>query len=163
MGIIHNTPRRAYALEATKYLSPPPLEHMKIHPIILSALLVGCATGGDLVHIGDNAWRLTTIDNTEAEAARVGTSQANQFCGKRGQVPFVVTVRTYNDMPARHTSVVDFQCTASGSSPEAQAEARKLGYQRDCAIAGFALGSPENLKCAADVAAKANPRPGAGQ
>jgi len=33
-----------------------------------------------------------------------------------------------------------------------------LGYRRDCATAGFALGSPENLKCAADVAAKYSPK-----
>jgi hypothetical protein len=53
---------------------------------------------------------------------------------------------------------MEFQCTARGTSPEAQAEARMLGFRRDCAIAGFPLGSPENLKCASDVAAKASPR-----
>ena len=122
-------------------------------------LLLGCASGQDLVNIGDNAWRLTTIDNTEAEAARVGRAQAIEFCAKRAQVPFFSTVRTFNDMPARHTSTTEFQCTASGSSPAAQAEARMLGFQRDCAIAGFALGSPENRKCAAEVSATANPKP----
>ena len=136
---------------------------MKIYPILLTALLAGCSTGGDVVNIGDNAWRLTTVDNTEAEAARVGIAQANEFCGKQGKVPFYAIVRTANDMPARHISTMEFQCTAGGTSPEAQAEARMRGYQRDCAIAGFALGSPENLKCAADVSAKANPKTGAGR
>jgi hypothetical protein len=124
-------------------------------------LLLGCSTAGDLVNIGDNAWRLTTIDNTEAEAARVGTSQAIAFCGKQGKVPYYSTVRTANDMPARHISTMEFMCTAGGMSPEAQAEARMRGFQRDCAIAGFALGSPENNKCAAEVSAKAIPKPGA--
>ena len=135
---------------------------MKSHLIFVSTLLFfGCSTGGDLVNIGDNAWRLTTIDNTDAEAARVGTSQAIAFCGKQGKVPYYSTVRTANDMPARHISTMEFMCTAGGMSAEAQAEARMHGYQRDCAIAGFALGSPENSKCAADVSAKANPKPGA--
>jgi len=137
---------------------------MKSHLIFVSTLLFfGCSTGGDLVNIGDNAWRLTTIDNTEAEAARVGTSQAIAFCGKQGKVPYYSTVRTANDMPARHISTMEFMCTAGGMSAEAQAEARMHGYQRDCAIAGFALGSPENSKCAAEVSAKANPKPGAGR
>jgi hypothetical protein len=136
---------------------------MKIYPILLTALLFGCSTGGDLVKIGDNAWRLTTIDNTEAEAARVGIAQSTEFCGKQGKVPFLSIVRTANDMPARYISTMEFQCTSGGMSPEAQAEARMRGYQRDCAIAGFSLGSPENLKCAADVSAKANPKPGAGR
>jgi hypothetical protein len=131
---------------------------MKPYAFLLSALLLGCSTGGDLVNIGDNAWRLTTIDNTEAEAARVGISQAIAFCDKQGKVPFYSTVRTANDMPARHISTMEFQCTARGVSTEAQAEARMHGYQRDCAIAGFALGEPENLKCAADVAARTSPR-----
>jgi len=139
------------------------IEPMKAFPVLLSALLLGCATGGDVVKIGDNAWRLTTIDNTVDEAARVVTSQAIAFCGKQGKVPFFSTSRTANDMPARHISTMEFQCTASGMSPEAQAEARMHGYQRDCAIAGFALGSPENLKCATEVSAKANPKPGAGR
>jgi hypothetical protein len=124
-----------------------------------SALLLGCAHGQDLVEIGDNAWRLTTIDNTEAEAVRVGTDQAIGFCAKRGQVPFFALSRTANDMPARHISTMEFQCTAAGSSPAAQAEARMRGYQRDCALAGFRLGSPENMKCATEIAAKANPGP----
>ena len=131
--------------------------------LVLAMTPLGCATGGDIVKIGDNAWRLTTIDNTEDEAARVGTSQAIAFCGKQGKVPFFASVRTFNDMPARHISTMDFQCTASGMSLEAQAEARLHGYQRDCAIAGFALGSPENLKCAMDISAKANPKPGTGR
>ena len=121
----------------------------------VALLLIGCSTGGDLIEIGNNAWRLTAIDYNESEVARVGTSQANQFCARRGQVPFVVAVRTWNDMPARYTFVMDFQCTASGSSPAAQAEARMLGFQRDCTIAGFPIGSPENLKCAREIAAKA--------
>ena len=61
-------------------------------------------------------------------------------------------------MPARHVSTMEFQCAPRGNSLEAQAEARMLGYRRDCAIAGFALGSPANLKCAADVAAKSSPK-----
>ena len=129
---------------------------MKTCSLIAAALLLaGCATGGDLIEIANNAWRLTAIDYNETEVARVGASQANQFCARRGQVPFVVAVRTWNDMPARYTFVMDFQCTASGSSPAAQAEARMLGFQRDCTIAGFPIGSPENLKCAREIAAKA--------
>src|SRR5450432_1534607 len=135
---------------------------MNSRAVHLSAmLLLGCSTGsapvnvgtagGNLVQIGDNAWRLTTIDNTQFEAARVGTNQAIEFCAKRGQVPFFASVQTANDMPARHISTMEFQCTASGSSPAAQAEAQMRGYQRDCAIAGFPLGSPENQKCAMDV------------
>lgn len=124
-----------------------------------STLLLGCAGGQDLVDIGDNAWRLTTIDSTEAEAARVGMAQAVEFCAKRAQVPYFSTVRTANDMPARHISTMEFQCTAGGSLPAAQAEARMRGFQRDCAIAGFPLGSPENRKCAAEVSATADPKP----
>ncbi len=133
---------------------------MKTLPVLLSAIiLLGCATGGDIVRIGDNAWRLTAIDYTQSEAAaRVATAKANEFCAQRGQVPFVAMVRTANDMPARYTTTMEFQCTARGTSPEAQTEARMHGYQRDCAIAGFDLGSPENIKCAAEVAAKANPK-----
>ena len=105
---------------------------MRAHALLAMAiLLLGCSTGGDLVNIGDNAWRLTTIDNTEAEAARVGIAQAIDFCGKQGKDPFFSTARTANDMPARHISMMEFQCTARGMSPEAQAEARLRGYQRD--------------------------------
>jgi 5-deoxy-D-glucuronate isomerase len=136
---------------------------MKAYPILVAALLLGCATAADLVNIGDDAWRLTTIDNTEADAVRVGTTQAIEICGKRGKEPVIATTRTANDMPARYVSTMEFQCTARGSSPDAQAEARMRGYQRDCAIAGFTLGSPENLKCATDVSAKANPKPGTGR
>ena len=139
------------------------IKSMKAFPFLLSALLLGCASGGDLVNIGDNAWRLTTIDNTEAEAARVATAQSIAFCDKQGKVPFYSISRTNNDMPARYISTIEFMCTARGTSPEAQAEARVHGYQRDCAIAGYALGSPENNKCAADVAAKVNPKPATGR
>ena len=66
-------------------------------------------------------------------------------------------------MPGRYNYTADFQCTARGASPDAQAEYRVRGYQRDCAIAGFALGSPENKKCAADVSAKANPKSATGR
>jgi hypothetical protein len=140
---------------------------MKTYVLLVSTVfLQGCgsnpvnqgSTGANLINIGDNAWRLTTIDNTEFEAARVGTAQAIEFCRRQGKVPFFSTVRTANDMPARHISTMEFQGTASGSSPEAQAEAAMRGYQRDCAIAGFPLGSPENQKCAAEVSAKANPK-----
>jgi hypothetical protein len=131
---------------------------MKIQSILLPALLAGCATGGDLIPIGENAWRVTTIDNTEAEAARVAVLQANSFCAKLGKVPVNSAPQIYNDMPARYNSTMEFQCAPRGTSPEAQAEVRMLGYRRDCAVAGFALGSPENLKCAADVAAKSSPR-----
>ena len=131
---------------------------MKIHSLFLFALLCGCATGGDLVNIGDNAWRVTTIDNTESEATRVAINQATKFCATMDKAPFYSVARINNDMPARYKSTMEFQCTARGTSPEALAEARMLGFRRDCAIAGFPLGSPENLKCAADVAAKASPR-----
>ena len=130
----------------------------KVQFIIVTVLLVGCATGGDLVPIGENAWRVTTVDTSDAEAERVGVLQADRFCAKLGMAPVVSVPRTYNDMPTRHVSTLEFQCTARGNSPEAQAEARMLGYRRDCAVAGFALGSPENLKCAADIAAKASPK-----
>jgi hypothetical protein len=126
--------------------------------ILLSLLLAGCAAGGDLVPIGENAWRVTTVDNTEAEAERVGVVQADKFCAKSGMVPVVSAPRTYSDMPARYVAMTEFQCAPRGNSPDAQAEARMLGYRRDCAIAGYELGSPENLKCAADVAAKLSPR-----
>ena len=132
---------------------------MKIHPILLSALLYGCATGGDLVNIGENAWRVTTIDNSESQATRVAVNQATKFCGNLDKSPLYSPARIYSDMPARYVSTTEFQCAARGTSPEALAEARMLGFRRDCAIAGFPLGSPENLKCAADVAAKATPRP----
>ena len=132
---------------------------MKSRAILLTTtLLLGCATGGDLVSIGENAWRVTTVDNTEAEAARVGVVQADRFCAGMGKASINSPARTVNDMPARHISTMEFQCTARGNSPEAQAEARMLGYRRDCALAGFALGSPENLKCAADVATRSSPR-----
>ena len=49
---------------------------MKIYPILLSALLYGCASGGDLVNMGDNAWRVMTIDTSESEARRVAVNQA---------------------------------------------------------------------------------------
>jgi hypothetical protein len=140
--------------------------------LAVALAVVGCSTspapvnvgaaGSDLVNIGDNAWRLTTIDNTEAEAARVGTNQAAEFCAKQGKAVFFASVRTANDMPARHISVMEFQCTARGNSPEAQAEARLRGFQRDCAIAGFPLGSPDNMKCAVEVAAKAEANAKAG-
>ena len=140
-----------------------PSDSIKASPFLLFALLLGCAAGGDLVNIGDNAWRVTTIGNTEIDATSVGKAQANDLCNKQGKVPSFATIQTWNDMPARHTTVQEFQCTAKGNSPEAQAEARMRGYQRDCALAGFALGSPENIKCAADISAKANPRPGGGR
>jgi hypothetical protein len=131
---------------------------INIHPLLLSALLLGCATGGDLIPIGENAWRVTTVDSNEAEAARVGIVQADRFCARLGKAPIYSAARTNNDMPARYVSTMEFQCAVQGNSPEALAEARTLGYRRDCAIAGYALGSPENLKCAADVAARASPR-----
>ena len=134
------------------------MSRLNVHSILLSALLAGCAMGGDLIPIGENAWRVTTIDNTEAEAARVAVVQADKFCAKLGKVPMVSPPRDNNDMPARHVATMEFQCAQRGDSPDAQAEARMLGFRRDCAIAGFALGSPENLKCAADVAAKSSPR-----
>jgi hypothetical protein len=134
------------------------MPRVNFHSILLSLLLAGCATGGDLVPVGENAWRVTTVDTSDAEAERVGVLQAEKFCAKLGQAPVVSVPQTYNDMPTRHVSTMVFQCMTRGNSPEAQAEARMLGYRRDCAIAGFALGSPENLKCAADVATKASPR-----
>jgi len=127
-------------------------------PVLLSVLLAGCAAGGDLIPIGENAWRVTALDNSEADAARVAVLQADSFCGKLGKQPVYSAPRTFSDMPARYNATMDFQCAPRGSSPEAQAESRRLVYQRDCAIAGFALGSPENMKCAADVAAKSSPR-----
>ena len=131
---------------------------MNVRLVLLAALLAGCAAGGDLIPVGENAWRVTTIDNTEAEAARVAILQADSFCAKMGKVPVTSVPRDDNDMPARHVATMEFQCTARGNSAEALAEARTLGYRRDCAVAGFALGSPENLKCAADIAAKASPK-----
>jgi len=124
-------------------------------PTTLAALLLGCASGADIVKIGDNAWRVTTIDNTQFEVARVGTAQAIDVCVKQGKVPFFVASVQTNDMPGRHRSVMDFQCTASGSSPAAQAEARMMGFNRECAIVGYPLGSPENHKCANELSAKA--------
>ena len=135
---------------------------MKSCVIVVSAmLLLGCSTGRDLVNLRGDAWQITAVDNTAFEAGRVGLAQANNFCAKTGQAAFIAIERTNNDMPARHIYTIDFQCTARGMTPEAQAEYRMRGYQRDCAIAGFALGSPENLKCAADVSANANPKPDA--
>jgi hypothetical protein len=132
---------------------------MKIHPILLSALLLyGCASGGDLINVGENAWRVMTIDNTESEARRVAVNQATKVCGNMGKAPLYSPARINNDMPARYVATMEFQCAAGGTSPEALAEARNLGFRRDCAIAGFPLGSPENRTCAADVAAKASPR-----
>lgn len=139
------------------------IEIMKTLPFLFSALLLGCAAGGDLVNIGENAWRVTTIDYTASESARVATAQANEFCRRQGQVPFVSIMQTRNDMPARYISTMEFQCTAGGTSPEALAEALMRDYQRNCAIAGFPLGSPENLKCAAEISAKANPKPATGR
>jgi hypothetical protein len=134
---------------------------MKTRAVLVCAMfLLGCATRSDVVSIGDNAWRLIAIDNTASEAARIGTNQAIEFCAKQGKAPFFAMVQTANDMPARHLALMEFQCTARGVSPEAQAEARMHGYQRDCAIAGFTLGSPENIKCAAELSAKVNPKPG---
>ncbi len=123
--------------------------------VAVFALLFGCATGNDIVSIGDNAWRVKTVDSTQLEVARVATSQANGLCARQGKVPFLVTSNQFNDMPGRHTMIMDFQCTASGSSPAAQAEARMHGFERECAIVGFALGSPENMKCANELSAKA--------
>ena len=131
---------------------------MNVHFVLLSALLAGCAAGGDLIPIGENAWRVTSIDSTEADAARVAILQADSFCAKMGKVPVYSMPRTFNDMPARYNSTMEFQCGPRGSSPEALAEARMLGYRRDCAVAGFALGSPENATCALDIAAKSSPR-----
>ena len=123
--------------------------------LAFSALLLGCASVANIVSIGDNAWRVTTVDYNSVEVARAGTAQAVDVCRKQGKVPFVVSSNQYNDMPARYTMIMEFQCTAAGSSPAAQAEARMLGFQRDCAIAGFTIGSPENLKCAGELSAKA--------
>jgi len=131
---------------------------MKIHPILFSALLYGCASGGDLVNVGENAWRVMTIDNSESEARRVAVNQATKVCASMDKVPLYSPASINNDMPARYVSTMEFQCTARGTSQEALAEARMLGFRRDCAIAGFPLGSPENRTCAADVAAKASPR-----
>ena len=149
--------------DAPGKLTMTSIKTIKAYPIYFSAMLLGCATGADVVKIGDDAWRLTTIDYNATESARVATAQANEFCGKQGRVPFVSMMQTQNDMPARYISTMEFQCTAGGTSPEALAEARMRGYQRNCAIAGFALGSPENLKCAMDISAKANPKPGTGR
>ena len=131
---------------------------MRAYPFLVPLLLLGCATGGGLVNMGDNAWRLTTIADTAVEVARVGTSQAVALCGRQGKVPFYSSVQTANDMPARYISTMEFMCTAGGTSSEALAEARMHGYQRDCAIAGFVLGSPDNRKCAADLSAKFDPK-----
>ena len=124
--------------------------------LAISALLSACATTENIVSIGDNAWRVTTIDNTQFEVARVGTAQAIDVCAKQAKVPFFVSSNQYNDMPGRHTMIMEFQCTASGSSPAAQAEARMHGFNRECAIVGYPLGSPENQKCANELSAKAN-------
>jgi hypothetical protein len=149
--------------EIERKLKLSAIESMRAHLFLWSLLLLGCATGGDLVNMGDNAWRLTTIANTDAEVARVGTSQAVALCGKQGKVPLYSAVRTTNDMPARYISTMEFICTAGGTSPEALAEARMHGYQRDCAISGFELGSPENRKCAADLSAKFNSKSATGR
>jgi hypothetical protein len=127
--------------------------------LLFSTLLLGCATGSDLVNLRGDAWQVTAFDDySAAQAAKIGLAQANAFCAKSGQTAFIAIERTDNDMPGRYIYTGDFQCTARGGTPDAQAEYRMRGYQRDCAIAGYALGSPENLKCAADVAAKSSPR-----
>jgi hypothetical protein len=133
---------------------------MKSRAILLSStLLLGCVAGSDLVNLRGDAWQVTAFDDySGAQAAKIGLAQANAFCAKSGQTAFIAIERTDSDMPGRYVYTADFQCTARGMSPDAQAEYRTRGYQRDCAIAGFALGSPENLKCAADVAAKSSPR-----
>jgi len=132
---------------------------LKSHPILLSAvLLVGCVSAGGPVHLRGDAWQVTAVDNTAFEAARVGLAQANDFCAKSGQSAFVAIERTNADMPARHIFTIDFQCTARGNSPQAQAEYLMRNYQRDCAIAGFDLGSPENIQCATTLAEKAKPK-----
>jgi hypothetical protein len=155
-GIIHGASQPCRTPCPYRKANPMPRNH--VHCILLFVLLAGCATGGDLVPLGDSAWRVTTIDNTGAEAERLGIVQADRFCAKMGKTPVYSPPRTYDDMPARYNSTLEFQCAPRGNSPDAQAEARVLGYRRDCAIAGFALGSPENLKCAADIAAKSSPR-----
>ena len=125
----------------------------------LAFLLAGCASGGSVVEIGDNAWRLAAIDYTEGDATRLATDQVKEFCAKRGQVPYVVMTRTVNDMPARYNSTIEFVCTAGGTSAAAQAEWIQRGYQRDCAIAGFPLGTPPNMKCAMEISAKVKSKP----
>ncbi|MEO8344332.1 MAG: hypothetical protein ABI607_01440 [Betaproteobacteria bacterium] len=122
--------------------------------------LVGCAGGASLVAIGDSAWRVSGIDYVDTDAQRIASDQAKAFCAKRGQIPYVMKSRLTNDMPARYNASIEFQCMAGGTSPAALAEARLLGYQRDCYIAGYPLGTPQNMKCALEVSAKDNPKPG---
>lgn len=132
---------------------------MKSRAMLLSTLLLfACATGRDFEVIGENAYRVTTVDNTEAEAARVAINQADLYCAKMGKAPVYSSSRQNNDMPARHILTMEFQCTSRGSSPQAQAETQMLELRRDCSIAGYPLGSPENIKCAADIAAKSRPK-----
>ncbi len=129
--------------------------------LALALLLAGCASGGSVIEIGDNAWRLAAIDYTEADATQLAADQVKEFCAKRGQVPFVVMTRTVNDMPGRYNSTIEFVCTAGGTSAAALAEWTQRGYQRDCAIAGFPIGTPQNMKCAMEISAKVNSRPAA--
>jgi len=132
---------------------------MKTYPIFLSAiLLVGCSSAGGPVNLRGDAWQVTAVDNTAFEAARVGLAQANDFCAKSGQSAVIAIERTNADMPARHIYTIDFQCTARGNSPEAQAQYRMRMFQRDCAIAGFDLGSADNIQCAATLAEKSAPK-----
>ncbi len=131
----------------------------KAYPsIAVLLILAGCA-GPDVVEIGANAWRLAAIDYNLAGATRVATEQVAEFCAKRGQVPYYTFSRISNDMPARYNATIEFQCTAGGSSPAAQAEALLRGYERDCAIAGFPLGTPQNMKCAREISGKVNAKP----
>ncbi len=129
--------------------------------LVCAALLLGCASAGGPVNLRGDAWQVTAIDNTPMEAARVGLAQANGFCAKTGQSAFIAIERTNADMPAHHIYQIEFQCTARGNSPEAQAEYRMRNLQRDCAIAGYDLGSPENIQCANTLAARAAPKPAA--
>ncbi len=131
--------------------------------LAFALILAGCASGASVIEIGDNAWRLAAIDYTPADATRIATDQVIAFCAKRGQVPYFAFSRVSNDMPGRFNATMEFQCTAGGSSPAAQAEALLRGYQRDCAIAGFPLGSQPNMNCALEISSKANARTGAAQ
>ncbi len=129
--------------------------------LVCAAVLLGCVSAGGPVNLRGDAWQVTAIDYTAFGAARVGLAQANDFCAKRGQSAFIAIERTNADMPAHHIYTIDFQCTARGNSPEANAEYRMRNFQRDCAIAGFDLGSPENIQCANTLAEKASPKTGA--
>ena len=134
---------------------------MNAYPLLaIAILLTGCAGGASLVEIGDNVWRVSGIDYIDTDSQRIASDQAKAFCAKRGQVPYVLTSRLTNDMPARYNATIEFQCMAGGTSPAALAEARLLGFQRDCYIAGFPLGTPQNMKCALEVSAKDSKKPG---